>query len=123
MLRTALCLTALWAAIPSPSAPLQKPAVPIVQASADPAAAAPNQAQAPQVTPSPEPRPSAPDTVTSKPAAPPKDTAAAVKPKSRSDTVIVVKHEFHHREQIITGSVIMSCLALILVAMNNYNPR
>jgi hypothetical protein len=52
-----------------------------------------------------------------------KDTVPIVQPKSRSDTVIVVKHAFNHREQIITGSVIMSCLALMLVAMNNYNPR
>ena len=44
-------------------------------------------------------------------------------PKSRSDSVIVVKHHFNHREQIITGSVIMTCLALMMVAMNNYNPR
>jgi hypothetical protein len=49
------------------------------------------------------------------------DTLA--RPKSRGDSVIVVKHDFNHREQIITGSVIMTCLALILVAMNNYNPR
>jgi hypothetical protein len=60
------------------------------------------------------------------------DTTAATKstadslakaPKSRSDSVIVVKHHFDHREQIITGSVIMTCLALMMVAMNNYNPR
>jgi hypothetical protein len=44
-------------------------------------------------------------------------------PKSRADSVIVVKHGFNHQEQIITGSVIMTCLALIMVAMNNYNPR
>ena len=49
------------------------------------------------------------------------DTLA--RPKSRADSVIVVKHDFNHQEQIITGSVIMTCLALILVAMNNYNPR
>jgi hypothetical protein len=46
-----------------------------------------------------------------------------VRPKSREDSVIVVKHGFNHQEQIITGSVIMTCLALIMVAMNNYNPR
>jgi hypothetical protein len=58
---------------------------------------------------------------------PPSDSgardSAAVRPKSRSDSVIVVQHGFNHREQIITGSVIMSCLVLMLVAMNNYNPR
>ncbi len=49
------------------------------------------------------------------------DTTAL--PKSRSDTVLVVKHSFNHKEQIITGSVIMTCLALMMVTMNNYNPR
>ena len=41
----------------------------------------------------------------------------------RVDTVVVVKHQFNHREQIITGSVIMACLVGILAVMNNYNPR
>lgn len=55
----------------------------------------------------------------------PKDTAASAPngSKSRSDTVLVVKHHFNHRQQIITGSVIMSCLMLMMVTMNNYNPR
>ncbi len=44
-------------------------------------------------------------------------------PKSRSDSVKVVKHAFNHRQQIITGSVVMACLAMIMVTMNNYNPR
>jgi hypothetical protein len=44
-------------------------------------------------------------------------------PKSRADTVLVIKHSFNHRQQIITGSVVMSCLTLMLVIMNNYNPR
>lgn len=45
------------------------------------------------------------------------------RPKSRADTVLVVKHRFNHREQLITGSVVMTCLALMMVVMNNYNPR
>lgn len=45
------------------------------------------------------------------------------RPKSRADTVLVVQHSFNHRQQIITGSVVMSCLAMMLVIMNNYNPR
>ena len=53
----------------------------------------------------------------------PSDSVLASKPKARSDSVIVVKHHFNHQEQIITGSVIMTCLALMMVAMNNYNPR
>jgi hypothetical protein len=48
---------------------------------------------------------------------------SSYRPKSRADTVLVVKHRFNHREQIITGSVVMSCLALMMVVMNNYNPR
>jgi hypothetical protein len=51
------------------------------------------------------------------------DSSAARSSKSRSDSVIVVKHSFNHREQIITGSVIMTCLILMMVTMNNYNPR
>ena len=62
------------------------------------------------------------DSLTAKPKAPGKDSVA-LQPKSRADSVIVVKHSFNHREQIITGSVIMTCLAVMLVAMNNYNPR
>lgn len=58
-------------------------------------------------------------------AAPPATTApdSLPRPKSRADTVLVVKHRFNHREQIITGSVVMTCLALMMVVMNNYNPR
>jgi hypothetical protein len=76
-------------------------------------AAAPNPPTAPQ-TPSDTTRNAS---VTAKP------DSLSLRPKSRSDSVIVAKHQFNHREQIITGSVIMTCLALMLVAMNNYNPR
>ena len=41
----------------------------------------------------------------------------------RTDTVSVEKHQFNHREQIITGGVIMACLMGMLAIMNNYNPR
>ena len=43
--------------------------------------------------------------------------------KSRADTTLVVMHHHNHRQQIITGSVIMACLAGVMVMMNNYNPR
>ena len=43
--------------------------------------------------------------------------------KTRADTVLIAKHQFNHREQIITGSVIMACLIGMLAFMNNYNPR
>jgi hypothetical protein len=68
-----------------------------------------------------------PKTDTSKTAQAPLDSASAKNgpavAKSRQDSVLIVKHSFNHRQQIITGSVIMSCLALIMVTMNNYNPR
>ncbi len=46
-----------------------------------------------------------------------------VPPKARTDSLTIVKHGYQHRQQIITGSVVMACLALIMVTMNNYNPR
>ena len=51
------------------------------------------------------------------------DSTSVQAAKSRADSLIVVKHSFEHREQIITGSVIMTCMMLMMVAMNNYNPR
>jgi hypothetical protein len=49
--------------------------------------------------------------------------SAARGPVSREDTTLIVKHNFNHRQQIITGSVIMACAAAIIVVMNNYNPQ
>ncbi len=43
--------------------------------------------------------------------------------KSVLDSVPLAKKVFNHKEQIITGGVIMGCLALIMASMNNYNPR
>jgi len=64
-----------------------------------------------------------PSDSTRNPASATKPDSLSLHPKTRSDSVIVAKHQFNHQEQIITGSVIMTCLALMLVAMNNYNPR
>lgn len=33
-----------------------------------------------------------------------------------------IKREYNHREQVIVGSVVMICVALAMVLMNNYNP-
>lgn len=33
-----------------------------------------------------------------------------------------VKREYDHREQVIVGGVVMLCVALAMVLMNNYNP-
>jgi hypothetical protein len=43
--------------------------------------------------------------------------------EAKTDSVKVVRHQFNHREQVIVGGVIMACIALVLVTMNNYNPR
>ena len=51
------------------------------------------------------------------------DSVAARGGTFRSDTTFIVKHHFNHRQQIITGSVIMACLATMVVVMNNYNPQ
>ena len=50
-------------------------------------------------------------------------TDSISRPLRRADTVFVAKHQFRHRDQIITGSAIMACLVGILMVMNNYNPR
>ncbi len=50
-----------------------------------------------------------------------KDTAS--KSFSRADSAHIVKRSFNHRQQIIAGSVVMACIAGVLVVMNNYNPR
>jgi len=45
---------------------------------------------------------------------------------AKPDSNAVVKYqkrEFNHTQQMVVGSVIMFCVALSLVAMNNYNPR
>ena len=34
-----------------------------------------------------------------------------------------VKREYNHRQQVIVGSVVMLCVALAMVLMNNYNPK
>jgi hypothetical protein len=44
------------------------------------------------------------------------------KPDS-TQPVAYVKREYDHKQQVIVGSVVMLCVALALVGMNNYNPR
>lgn len=34
-----------------------------------------------------------------------------------------VKREYNHKQQVIVGSVIMLCVAIAMVLMNNYNPK
>ncbi|MCQ2104593.1 MAG: hypothetical protein MJZ26_02270 [Fibrobacter sp.] len=33
-----------------------------------------------------------------------------------------IKREYNHRQQVIVGGVVMLCVALAMVLMNNYNP-
>lgn len=42
---------------------------------------------------------------------------------ARADTAQVVKHHFNHRQQIITGGIMMACLAGMMTILNNYNPQ
>lgn len=50
-------------------------------------------------------------------------TTAPALPKSRADSVVLIRHQFNHREQIIAGGVVMACIAAMMAIMNNYNPR
>ena len=34
-----------------------------------------------------------------------------------------IKREYNHRQQVIVGSVVMLCVAVAMVLMNNYNPK
>jgi hypothetical protein len=43
--------------------------------------------------------------------------------KSRADSVVLIQHHFNHREQIVTGGVVMACIAAMMAIMNNYNPH
>lgn len=42
---------------------------------------------------------------------------------SLDDGPKLVMRNYNHRQQIIVGSVVMSCIAIMLVFLNNYNPR
>lgn len=52
-----------------------------------------------------------------------RDTASM---NAKLDSNMVLKYqkrEYNHTQQMVVGSVIMFCVALSLVAMNNYNPK
>lgn len=34
-----------------------------------------------------------------------------------------IKRDYDHKQQVIVGSVVMFCIALAMVLMNNYNPK
>lgn len=34
-----------------------------------------------------------------------------------------IKREYNHKQQVVVGGVIMLCVALAMVLMNNYNPK
>ena len=34
-----------------------------------------------------------------------------------------IKRDYDHRQQVVVGSVVMLCVAIAMVLMNNYNPK
>jgi hypothetical protein len=34
-----------------------------------------------------------------------------------------IKRDYDHKQQVVVGSVVMLCVALAMVLMNNYNPK
>jgi len=34
-----------------------------------------------------------------------------------------IKREYNHKQQVVVGSVVMLCVAIAMVLMNNYNPK
>jgi len=34
-----------------------------------------------------------------------------------------VKREYDHKQQVVVGSVVMFCVTLAMILMNNYNPK
>lgn len=34
-----------------------------------------------------------------------------------------IKREYNHKQQVVVGSVVMLCVAVAMVLMNNYNPK
>jgi hypothetical protein len=62
-----------------------------------------------------------PDAVADSVSAPANDGRS---PEQRfEDDPYFVKKEYDHKQQVIVGSVVMLCVALAMVAMNNYNPK
>lgn len=37
--------------------------------------------------------------------------------------VSYTERNYNHKQQVVVGGVVMLCIALALVAMNNYNPK
>ncbi|MBP5188677.1 MAG: hypothetical protein J6Z50_06055 [Fibrobacterales bacterium] len=43
--------------------------------------------------------------------------------ETKKDPPKYIQRDFDHKEQVVVGSAMMACLALIMVTMNNYNPK
>ena len=52
----------------------------------------------------------------------PKDSSVVKSVADSSNQQTLIRNH-DHITQVVTGSVVMTCLALMLVTMNNYNPR
>ncbi|MFA6623237.1 MAG: hypothetical protein WCS54_03930 [Fibrobacteraceae bacterium] len=51
-----------------------------------------------------------------------KDDGPTLEQRHEDEQPQYVKREYNHRQQVIVGGVIMLCVALVMVMMNNYNP-
>ena len=51
------------------------------------------------------------------------DASGGLAVETKKDPPKYVKRDFDHKEQVVVGSAMMACLALIMVTMNNYNPK
>ena len=54
------------------------------------------------------------------------DTLYALKvlyPDVAKENPSYIKREYDHKQQVVVGSVIMFCVALAMILMNNYNPK
>lgn len=43
--------------------------------------------------------------------------------ETKKDPPKYIQRDFDHKEQVMVGSAMMACLALIMVTMNNYNAK
>jgi len=50
------------------------------------------------------------------------DTGMTLQQKNEENPSYV-KRDYNHKQQVVVGSVIMLCVALAMILMNNYNPK
>ena len=52
-----------------------------------------------------------------------RDTSSYTAKPDSNQVVRYEKRQFDHQQQVVVGGVVMLCVILVLVGMNNYNPR